>query len=104
MYSLAVLIKLIGKYIIYCEARQYIKAHLSKVTHDVVESGEEAAACSNLWVHGAIYVVKQVQCLTRQLIALLYETLLDLVLATGKYMVGICCLAKNILFISYEIQ
>ena len=42
--------------------------------------GEHSETLCNLWVHGTVHVVKQVEGLADQLVAVLQETLLDLAL------------------------
>lgn len=43
------------------------------VSHDVVETGQQAQAGADLHVHGAVHVVEEVQRLVNQLAALLQE-------------------------------
>ena len=54
-------------------APRVLKAHLGVVAHDVVETGQEAQAGTDLHVHGSIHVVEQVQGLIDELAALLQE-------------------------------
>lgn len=48
--------------------------NLRVVSHDVIETGQQAQAGADLHVHGSVHVVEEVQCLVNQLAALLQET------------------------------
>lgn len=43
------------------------------ITHDVVESGKQAQAGTDLHMHGSIHIVKEVQGLIDELTSLLKE-------------------------------
>lgn len=49
-------------------------AHLVVVSHDVVEASQQTQAGTDLYVHGPVHVVEQVQSLVDQLTALLQVT------------------------------
>lgn len=68
------------------------KAHLWIVSHDVVESGQQTQAGGNLWVHGTVDIVEQVERLADEFVAFPQQPLLDLALATGEKVERVCCL------------
>lgn len=51
------------------------------LAHDVVEPREHTQTLCDLWVHCAVHIVQQVQCLIDQLVALLKISLLNLALS-----------------------
>ena len=69
------------------------KAHLRIVSHDVVESGQQTQAGGNLWVHGTVDIVEQVERLADEFVAFPQQPLLDLALATGEKVERVCCLS-----------
>lgn len=58
---------------ILCQSRDAQLTHLSIVTHDVVETGQETQAGADLHMHGSIHVIEQVQGLVDELTAFLQE-------------------------------
>lgn len=58
---------------ILCHSRDAQLTHLSIVTHDVVEAGQETQAGADLHMHGSIHVIEQVQGLVDELTAFLQE-------------------------------
>ena len=74
------------------QSRHTPKAHLRIVSHDVVESGQQTQAGGNLWVHGTVDIVEQVERLADEFVAFPQQPLLDLALATGEKVERVCCL------------
>ncbi len=44
------------------------------VSHDVIKAGQQAQAGTDLYVHGSVHVVEEVQSFVDQLAALLQKT------------------------------
>lgn len=51
-----------------------VTAYLGVVSHDVIETGQEAQTGANFHVHRAVHVVEEVQGFVDQLAALLQKT------------------------------
>ena len=55
----------------------------------IISPGKHSQALCDLWVHGTVDVVQEVECLVDELVAVLEEALLDLGLAGGVEVVGV---------------
>lgn len=49
-------------------------AYLSVVSHDVIKACQQAQASTDLYVHGSVHIVEEVESLVDQLTALLQKT------------------------------
>ncbi len=57
-----------------CKSCCHTAAYLRVVSHDVIKACQQAQAGTDLYVHGPVHVVEEVQSLVDQLAALLQKT------------------------------